>query len=143
VLVRSLQACAGLAVLLVAGIAAAVIAVATRSGLSTRRDAIEIVHGLGATDSYIATRFAGRAMLLASTGAALGTVGALPILLTLAHLAAPFAGDPAAASGATGPSLAALPAALWFSLPCLPVIAAAIGYATAHSTVRHWLRRLP
>ena len=47
--------------LLVTGVAAAVIAVATRAGLSTRREAIEIVHGLGATDRYIAGRFAARA----------------------------------------------------------------------------------
>jgi cell division transport system permease protein len=45
-LARSLQACAGLALLLVAAVAAAVIAVATRAGLSARREAIEIVHGL-------------------------------------------------------------------------------------------------
>ena len=93
VLARSLQACAGLALLLVAVVAAAVIAVATRAGLSTRREAIEIVHGLGATDRYIAGRFAGRATLLAASGAALGAVAALPVLLTLAHMAAPFAGD--------------------------------------------------
>ena len=62
-LARSLQACAALAVLLVAGVATAVIAIATRAGLSTRREAIEIVHGLGATDSYIAGRFAARATL--------------------------------------------------------------------------------
>ena len=59
VLARSLQACAGLALLLVAAVAAAVIAVATRAGLVARREAIEIVHGLGATDGYIAARFAG------------------------------------------------------------------------------------
>ena len=34
--------------------AAAVVAVATRTGLVARRAAIEIVHGLGATDTYIA-----------------------------------------------------------------------------------------
>jgi cell division transport system permease protein len=158
VLARSLQACAGLTVLMVAGVAAAVIAVATRAGLSTRREAIEIVHGLGATDSFIASRFAGRAMLLASAGAAIGTIGALPILLTLAHLAAPFAGEPGAASAtmseslgseslgseSLGPgTLGALPAPLWAALPCLPLIAAAIGYLTAHGAVRQWLRRLP
>ena len=66
VLAKSLQACAGLALLLVAGVAASVIAVATRAGLSTRRQAIEIVHGLGATDSYIAGRFAARATMLAA-----------------------------------------------------------------------------
>ena len=93
VLARSLQACAGLALLLVAGVAAAVIAVATRAGLSTRREAIEIVHGLGATDRYIAGRFAARATLLAAVGAAGGAVAALPVLLTLAQMAAPFAGE--------------------------------------------------
>ena len=91
-LARSLQACAGLALLLVAGVAAAVIAVATRAGLAARREAIEIVHGLGATDSYIASRFAGRATLLAASGGIAGAVVALPVLLTLASMAAPFAG---------------------------------------------------
>jgi cell division transport system permease protein len=143
VLARSLQACAGLALLLVAGVAAAVIAVATRAGLSTRREAIEIVHGLGATDRYIARRFAGRATLLAAVGAAIGAIVALPILLTLAQMAAPFAGDTAAHGNALGNVLGTLSVALWLALPCLPVSAAAIGYATAHGAVRRWLRRLP
>ena len=90
-LARSLQACAGAALLVVAGVAAAVIAVATRAGLAARREAIEIVHGLGATDGYIAARFAGRATLLASLGAVAGAAAALPVLLELASLAAPFA----------------------------------------------------
>ena len=85
VLARSLQACAGLALLLVAAVAAAVITVATRAGLAARREAIEIVHGLGATDGYIAARFAGRATLLAATGGVAGAVLALPVLLTLAQ----------------------------------------------------------
>jgi cell division transport system permease protein len=130
-----------------------VIAVATRAGLSTRREAIEIVHGLGATDRYIASRFAGRATLLAATGASAGALAALPVLLTLAHLAAPLASD----SGATGDSsgtveavrdafrdaVSALPAPLWLALPCLPLVAAAIGFVTAHWAVHWWLRRLP
>ncbi|HEY0183393.1 MAG TPA: FtsX-like permease family protein [Rhodopila sp.] len=143
VLARSLQACAGLAVLLVAAVAAAVIAVATRAGLSTRREAIEIVHGLGATDAYIAGRFAARATMLAAIGAALGALVALPILVTLARIAAPFAGEPSAAGDALPDALAALPAPLWLALPCLPVSAAAIGFLTAHEAVRRWLRRLP
>jgi cell division transport system permease protein len=143
VLARSLQACAGLALLLVAGVAAAVIAVATRAGLSTRREAIEIVHGLGATDGYIAGRFAARATLLATIGAAGGAFAALPILLTLARMTAPFAGETAAASDALQDALATLPFPLWLALPCLPVIAAAIGFTTAQGAVRRWLRRLP
>jgi cell division transport system permease protein len=143
VLARSLQACAALALLLVAGVAAAVIAVATRAGLSTRRETIEIVHGLGATDRYIAVRFAGRATLLAAVGAAAGAVAALPILLTLAQMAAPFAGETATSGDTLAGALGTLPMPLWLALPCLPASAAAIGYATAHGAVRRWLRHLP
>lgn len=139
---RSLQACAGMALLLVAAVAAAVIAVATRVGLAARREAIEIVHGLGATDGYIASRFAGRATLLAVTGGIAGALMALPVLLTLAILAAPFAGTATVPDG-PAEALAALPAALWLALPGLPAAAAAIGFVTAQGTVRWWLRRLP
>jgi cell division transport system permease protein len=142
VLARSLQACAGVALLLVAAVAAAVIAVAARAGLAARREAIEIVHGLGATDGYIAARFARRATLLATTGGAVGAAAALPVLLTLANLAAPFVG-PAQDVALLTDALHTLPPLLWVTLPGLPVIAAAIGFMTAHGTVRCWLRQLP
>ncbi len=141
VLARSLQACAGLALAVVAFVAVAVVAVAVRAGLATRRGAIEIVHGLGATDGYIAGRFARRATLLAAAGAAMGAGAAVPVLLGLAGLAAPFTGQPEAVGAL---ELAhALPPALWLSLPALPAAAAAIGWLTAQGTVRRWLRRLP
>jgi cell division transport system permease protein len=140
-LARSLQACAGIALLTVAAVASAVIAVATRAGLAARREAIEIVHGLGATDGYIAAQFAGRAMLLASVGGLAGAIAALPILLGLASLAAPFSG---AQPRETNPDvLATLPAILWVALPILPAAAACIGFLTAQATVRRWLRTLP
>ena len=142
VLARSLEACAGIALLLVTAVAAAVVAVATRAGLAARREAIEIVHGLGATDGYIAARFAGRATLLAAAGGSAGAALGLPVLLTLANLAAPFSGAmPATRSPAD--ILTAVPASLWFALPGLPVAAASIGFVTAQITVRRWLRRLP
>jgi cell division transport system permease protein len=143
VLARSLQACAGLALLLVTSVAAALIAVATRAGLAARRETIEIVHGLGATDRYIAGRFAARATLLAAVGASLGAVVALPILVTLAQMAAPFGAQAVSSGNPAQDALSALPPALWLALPCLPASAAAIGYITAHSAVRRWLRRLP
>lgn len=141
VLARSLQACAGLAVVLVAAIGAAVIAIATRAGLSTRREAIEIVHGLGAADAYIASRFARRATLLAAAGGIIGSIGALPVLLALARLAQPFTAQPARPS--TAELLTALPPGLWAALLCLPAGAAIIGLVTAQIAVRRWLRRLP
>lgn len=148
VLARSVQACAWLALALVAAVAAAVIAIGTRAGLAARRDAIEIVHGLGATDRYIAVRFARRATVLAAAGGALGALAALPVLLALARLTAPFVQSVASPPGTPAlPSWAAwigaLPPELWAALPTLPVVAAAIGYLTAQGTVRRWLRQLP
>jgi cell division transport system permease protein len=76
-------------------------------------------------------------------GAAAGGLVALPILLTLARLAAPFSGQPATDDTNIQAVLDALPPALWLALPCLPAVAAAIGFSTAQGTVRRWLRRLP
>ncbi|MDE2514944.1 MAG: cell division protein FtsX [Rhodospirillales bacterium] len=140
-LARSLQACAGLALLVVAAVAAAVVAVATRAGLSARREAIEIVHGLGATDGFIAGRFAARATMLAAIGGGAGAVAALPVLVELAVLAAPFAQSMPVSTGDN--PLAAVPAVLWMMLPALPLAAALIGFVTTQITVRRWLRRLP
>ena len=140
-LARSLQACAAVALLVVVAVAVAVVAVATRAGLSARRESIEIVHGLGATDAYIAGRFARRAMRLAAAGGAGGAIAALPVLLWLAYLAAPF--TQGASTAGEPPPLFALPLALWVALPALPLATAAIGFMTAEGTVRAWLRRLP
>jgi cell division transport system permease protein len=71
-----------------------------------------------------------------------GAVLALPMLLTLAILAAPFAGTTTVPDSPAG-ALAALPLALWMALPGLPAAASAIGFLTAQGTVRWWLRRLP
>ncbi|MEJ0046088.1 MAG: FtsX-like permease family protein [Rhodospirillales bacterium] len=117
-LVRSLRACAALALLVVAFVASAVVAVATRAGLAARRDAIEIVHGLGATDGMIASQFAERVMMLAVAGALLGVLLVLPVLLGLASLAAPFA---TADAQPLQPAqlLRALPPMLWAELVSL------------------------
>jgi len=113
-----------------------VVSVATRSGLAQRREAIEIIHGLGALDADIADRFAARATFLAAAGSGVGALVALPVLFWLADLAAPFAGP------APGAAMPGLPPALWIALPALPVIAAVIGWGTAQLTVRGWLRSL-
>jgi cell division transport system permease protein len=147
-LARSLQACSWAALAVVAAVAAAVITVATRAGLAARRESIEIVHGLGATDGYIAARFAARASRLAAIGGIAGALAALPMLLLLADLAAPFGSAvpmPPAADWRREILgwVTALPPALWLALPCLPIAACLIGFATAQATVRRWLRQLP
>lgn len=137
-----LQACALLALGLVCAVAIAVIGVATRAGLAARRDAIEIVHCLGATDGFIAGRFARRIVLLAASGGSIGALIAVPALLALAQFAAPFT-DAAKPSVSAQALLAALPIPLWGSLAALPAAAAFIGFVTAQMTVRQWLRHLP
>lgn len=134
-LARSLQAMALGVLVLVAAVAAAVVAVATRAGLAARRDAIEVLHGLGARDGDIAGRFARRLGLLAASGALVGTAAAVPALALLADLAGPWVGSEGRLA-----SLAGLP---WPGLLALPPVAFLVGWGTAQSTVRRWLRQLP
>lgn len=148
VLARSLEVCAGLALVVVALVAGLVVAVATRAGLAARREAIEIAHTLGASDGYVAARFARRATLLAVIGAAAGAVASLPLLMGLTAIAAPFQNFDGGAGGLSmdNPGLdaiAALPAPLWSALIALPLGAGLIGWLVAQVTVRRWLRRLP
>jgi cell division transport system permease protein len=128
-LARSLQALAWLVLALVAGVAAAMVAVATRAGIAARRATIVILHDMGATDGTIARRFAGRIAWLAGLGAVLGAAAAAPLLWLLGGLAAPLLGD-----------TLAMP---WLALAALPPAAAGIAWATAHAAVRLWLRSLP
>lgn len=138
ILARSLQLCAGLVLLIVTLVTAAVISVATRSGLAARREAILIVYQLGATDSYIARRFATRIAALAYLGGVVGGLCALPVMFVLATLAAPLAAAPA-----QNAPIDLLPPLLWFMPIILPGATAIIGYVTAQILMRRWLRRLP
>jgi cell division transport system permease protein len=142
VLARSLQASAALALAVVCLVATAVVSVATRAGLAARREAIDIVHALGATDRMIAGHFARRITFLAVCGALLGLLLAIPLLLGLATLTAPFSADQPPA-GSVPDVLGTLPPLLWSLLPVLPLTAAAIGWLTAQATVRFWLAELP
>ena len=141
VLARSLQACAWAALLVVVLVAAAVVMIATRAGMASRREAIETVHGLGATDGYIAGRFARRVTRMAALGGLVGAIAALPVLLLLASLAAPFMPGQTSDTGLTDAVSVGLP--LWLALLALPIAAGALGFLTAQVTVRRWLRKLP
>jgi cell division transport system permease protein len=135
-LTGSLRASAAAVLLVVAFVAASVVAVAVRAGLAQRREAIEIIHGLGALDSDIANQFARRAMRLAGLGGASGALVALPVLVWLAHLSAAFVAAPR-------PGISSLlPPALWASPVIFTLVTALIGWFAAQITVRGWLKRL-
>ena len=130
-LAGAVQGLALAVVALVAGVAAAVVGVAVRAGLNARRDAVLVLHGLGATDAEVAGRFAARAAWLAGLGAAAGTAAGVPTLALLVGLAGPLAGE------------AAWHALPWIDLLALPFAAAAVAWVATQGTVRLWLRRLP
>ncbi|MDD2877821.1 MAG: cell division protein FtsX [Acidiphilium sp.] len=138
-LTTSLRASAAAVLLIVALVAASVVAVAVRAGLSQRREAIEIIHGLGALDSDIANQFALRAMRLAATGGLLGGLVALPVLAWLGILSASFVTNAPAGGNSL---IAALPPLLWASPVIFTLATALIGWLAAQITVRGWLKRL-
>ncbi|GBR56928.1 cell division protein FtsX [Acetobacter senegalensis DSM 18889] len=146
-LANSLLACAGLALLTVGGIATLVTGLATRAGLSTRRDIIEILHGLGASDGYIAGRFAWRTAMLGLGGSLAGTVLAMVPLLVLFRMAAPFANISLQSDTLLLPDWQTLqniiPTDMLVAFAALPFVAAFICWITTQSMVRLWLRRLP
>ena len=112
--------------------------------MSAQRETIEILHLLGAADGDIAGRFARRLGVLALLGGIAGSVLALPLLVEMARMAAPFGVAPVDQVVDQPLSmLTALPAAVWGSLVVLPLSASAVGWGTAQATVRLWLRRLP
>ena len=60
---------------------------ATRTALGLHRDVIEVLHHIGAQDSYIARQFAMRSAVIGLKGGLGGMTLALPILLMLRYLA--------------------------------------------------------
>jgi cell division transport system permease protein len=123
------QALSLLVLAVVAGMGAAVTLIATRAVLASRRDAIALLHDLGATRGDISGRVARRLAWQAGLGALAGAIAALPLLAALASVAAPLTGG----SGA-------LPYA---GLALLPPAAAALAHLTATVTVRRSLGNAP
>lgn len=140
-LTTSIRASAAAILIIVALVAASVVAVAVRAGLAQRRDAIEIIHGLGALDSDIANQFAKRAMRLAATGGLIGGLLAPPVLAWLGSLASGLVSTAPAPAG-SGAGFAGLPPLLIATPLIFTVAAAMIGWIAAQVTVRGWLRRL-
>lgn len=151
-LATSLLACSWLALLTVGGIGVVITALATRSGLTSRWEIIQTLHGLGASDGYIAGRFARRTASLGLGGGITGTVLACLPLFVLVRLILPFS-QPALPtapplhdplhSAELQTLLDSLPQGLAAGLALLPIASAAICWLTTQIMVRLWLRNLP
>jgi cell division transport system permease protein len=123
---------AGLGLLLLIGIAAAITVVfVARAGLAAHRSVIEILHLIGAHDGYVAGQFQRHALVRGFLGGAVGALAA----------AAAFAAALRLLPGLGAASLALRPLQ-WAALAALPVAAALLAMLTARYTVLRALRRM-
>ena len=131
---RTVQLASGFIVALVSGAAAGTVIFATRAGLAVHREVIEVMHLIGARDSYVARQFQAHAMSLALRGGLLGATLGAATLAVFVQLAGPLEGPrvPAASFGT----------ATWATVIALPLLAAAIATVTARFTVLRTLRRM-
>ena len=126
-------------VALVTGAAVMSIVFATRTGLAIHHGTVEVLHLIGAHDTFIATQFQWHALRLGLRG---GVIGLVPAVLTLLVLGEAAGGAmPAGGVGAL-PSLTLAPAD-WGILLLLPVAAALTALSTARITVLRALARMP
>jgi cell division transport system permease protein len=129
-------------VALVAAAAVVSIVFATRTGLAINHGTVEVLHLIGARDSFIAAQFQWPALRLGMRG---GLIGLIPALLTLLGLSEAAGG---AGGTAVGGAISALPELTlapwqWAVLLLLPVAAGITALATARLTVLRSLAGMP
>lgn len=133
-LVRSAQILAGAVLALIVLATMGTVVFTTRTGLAIHRDVIEVLHLIGAQDSYVAGQFSNRALALGLRGGLLSLALAVPTLLGLGHLAARM-------EGGLLPDVS-LGIAQWSMVAILPVGVALLSAATARITVLRTLARM-
>ncbi len=133
-LIRTVQTLATLVLIFIAFATVGTVIFTTRTGLAIHREAIEVLHLIGAQDAYIAQQFARRALGLGLTGGLLGLVLGVPTLAGIGYLIGRM-------DGFLVPSLHLAPYH-WGIVGVLPVGVALIAMTTARMTVLRSLRRM-
>jgi cell division transport system permease protein len=133
-LIRTVEGLATLVLVLIALSTIGTVVFTTRTGLALHRNAIEVLHFIGAQDSYVAAQFASRALALGLKGGVIGLLLAVPSLLGIGAMAAKME------SGML-PEIT-LGVAHWSALAGLPIIVALIAMLTARITVIKTLSRM-
>lgn len=116
--------------LVVAGLGLTII-FATRASLAAFSQAIEVLHVVGAKDSFIANQFARRALVQSVVGGLAGLLLYAPALGFIAWLASRI--EPGVLPDIT------FPVSLWVTLAALPLMAGFVAGLTANITVRRVL----
>ena len=133
-LARTIETIAALIVVAVMASAVITIVFVTRTGLAIHNQVIDLLHLIGAQDSYVARQFENHALLLGLRGGVIGLLLAVLTVLLIGYLLE---------RSQTGflPVLA-LSFWEWSILISLPLITAGIAMVTARFTVLHNLSRV-
>ena len=134
-LARTVETIASLVVLAVGLTAVFTVVFVTRTGLSVHRSVIDLLHLIGAQDSYVARQFEAHALRLGLQGGLLGVFLAVVTVALVGHLLA------RSESGLL-PDLSLDPVE-WVMLLLLPVGTSVIAMITARLTVLLSLARMP
>ena len=106
----------------------------TQTSLGLHKYTIEILHLMGAKDTYVAQQYAKRSAVLAFQGGIIGLLIAVPTIFGIASLAHQIEG------GIIGE--AKLSGLDWLAIVSLPVMASVIAMLTAYYTVKQTLQRM-
>lgn len=107
---------------------------ATQTSLGLHRYVINILHIMGAKDTYIAKQFARRTGYLALIGGIFGITFAVPTILMIAKLSEKIEGGII--------SEASLSPLSWCTIASLPIFSTVIAMMTAYYTVKKTLERI-
>jgi cell division transport system permease protein len=116
-------------------LSAVAVGFAVRTGLAIHRDVVEVLHLIGARDSYIARQFASHAFRSTLKGGIIGLAAAVSLVAALAE-----------GRGALGPlplPEVKLTAVAWAIIAAVPLAAAAFARLAALATVHRQLKRMP
>jgi len=127
-LLAALTWMAGIIAMLALASLAATVMLATRAALAAHRDTIEVMHLMGATDGQVAQLIERRLGLEAGAAAAVAVVIATMLLLVMDARWRALVPGPLGAG-------TALPAATWFILALLPLVAGLLAGLVARVTV--------
>ncbi|MCH8189029.1 MAG: FtsX-like permease family protein, partial [Proteobacteria bacterium] len=132
-LARLAQMVAVAALALVVTVGVLTVVFATRAGLAVHHDVIEVLHLIGAHDSYIARQFQFRLLVLSLIGGVLGLVFGAVTLLVLTLLSSQVQASLVPRLSLTAPQ--------WAILAMLPILGTAVATVTARMTVSRSLRQ--
>jgi cell division transport system permease protein len=133
-LIRTVQGVATLVLLFIAFATIGTVVFTTRTGLAIHREAIEVLHLIGAQDTYIAGQFSKRALLLGLKGGIFGLILGVPTIAGIGYLAQRM-------DGFLLPSMQLQPEH-WIGVGVMPLMVAAIATITARATVMRTLARM-